>query len=347
MVEDGFMRTSIKDIAKRANLHPSTVGDILRDRPQCYASPATKKRVRQIAKELNYRPNMSARALKTQRSHLIGLIAYYAWEPHLTKLVTLLSQRLLEDEFTLEVHVSEETTNENGLRSAYARPADAVIDVASYSPSQSSYAAYLMDIGYPLISVLCHQEVQGDYVTVDRLHAMRDIVKHLVGLGHRRIACCTFHGPSDEKREGFLQATKHVGIDIPENYLPNVPGTFDEGYQFGGSISIGPDHPTVYVMHNDAAALGFIRAMADRNLKIPDDISVVGFNGNDAGAFSVPRLTTVEIPLEKIATATVKLVMERINNGSEALRNGDHQKIVLPGKLIVRESCGANKNLEI
>ncbi len=335
------MRACIKDIAKKAKLHPSTVGDILRNRKECYASIATKKRVQRIAKEMNYRRNMSAVALKTNRSHMIGLIGNCCWEPHLAKLLSLLSQELLKSKFALEVHVSESGSVEDGLKAAYSRPADAIVDVAYYSPERGSFTEHLLQVGYPLISVLCNQDVEGDFVTVDILSAMHDIVEYLIGLGHRRIACCTYHGNNEEKQIGFLRAMNAFGINVPKSYLNHVPGTFEDGYKFGGKILIGPDHPTVYFLHNDVAALGFIRSMADRGLRVPEDVGVVGFNGDESGSFSIPRITSAQFPLEDIAEQTVKLVLGSVNMESRYRQNSDFTKIILPAPLVIGDSVKA------
>jgi len=325
----------------RSELHPSTVGDILRNRKECYASVETKKRVMRLAKTMNYRRNMSAVALKTSRSNLIGLIGNFSWEPHLAHLATSLSEEFLKRELGLEIHVPGDSSVEDGLRAAYARPADAIVNVANYSPSDGSFVSHLLEVGYPLISVLCNKDIEGDYITIDRFKAMHDIVEYLVGLGHRRIGCCTWRGPSDEKEQGFLHAANALGVEVSDNCLFHVPGTFKDGYKFGNQISLGPDNPTVYVMHNDVAAMGFIRAMADRNIRVPDDVGVVGFNGDEAGCYSNPRLTTVKIPLERIVRETVELVFKKVKTNLQAQKNSTHRRVVIPAELIIRDSVKA------
>lgn len=334
-------RVRLLDIAQEAGVSRITVAKVLHGTggSNTRVSEKTAKKIRRIAERLNYRRNMSARSLKTNRTNLVGLIVGQVWEPMTGRLVTMFSQKFSEHGLSLQVHGEGETDPEAALRSAYERPVDAMIVMPYNSPEPDSLMAKLIKNKFPLVLLLTEKTSDVDYVTVDRVSGVFGLVEHLVNIGHRRIGCA-MHRHDKEKHEGFFKAVKAFGLEYRDDWLFDIFGMYECGYKLGEQITIGKDAPTAYVMHNDLSAIGLIRALADRGIRVPQDLAVVGFNGNDVGKYTVPALTTTQVPVEKIVDKVVEYVVARLQSDDGEASLAGSLKLAVKPELVIRESCG-------
>jgi len=189
-------------------------------------------------------------------------------------------------------------------------------------------------------AVLIERKIGGldrDIVWGDRYNAAKEIVDYLASLGHRKIAFMhkdtSFHN-SKLRLQGFLEGLKKNNIDFEEDLVFHGGGFWpQDGYIEIQKIFNSDDRPTAIIAFNDLLALGIIRAIQDRNLNVPDDFSIIGFDNLFFSDYIYPRLTTVTFKKKDIAYNAVKMLIERING-----KKGKAEELLLPLRLIIRES---------
>lgn len=206
----------------------------------------------------------------------------------------------------------------------------------------------LETLSVPAVSISGHQKVRGvTNITVDHKMATLAALEHLVNLGHKEIAFFKGHkGSADTEYRwrGILHAAARLGINIrPEVTVQlqkgvPVPGPSrpEEGYLYGQQLLATGRPFTALFAFNDISAIGAMRAFKDAGLRVPEDISVVGFDDIQASSYLMPRLTTVKQPLREMGELAAKQLLQRISNGNGRAP----QTILLKPELVVRESTG-------
>ena len=191
-----------------------------------------------------------------------------------------------------------------------------------------------------------HQHIEGvTNVVLDHARAAELALDHLYGLGHRKIAFMRgqpFCTVSDERWNTLVAVAKRMGIEInPELVVKLDRGMTspEVGFSVVQKLLAAKQRFTAIVAFNDISAIGAIRTLKDFNLRVPEDVSVIGFDDINAAAFTLPRLTTISQPLEEIGRITAQSLLNRIHN---TVRPRD--EIVVEPKLVIRESTGPAKN---
>jgi len=164
---------------------------------------------------------------------------------------------------------------------------------------------------------------------------------HLIRLGHRRIAHIADRAPFSERAVdrtfGYKRALRQAGIRLEESWIAAADNSFLGGYEAMQSLlDTGRERPTAVFAFNDLMAVGALRAIRERGLSVPGDVAVVGFDGIDLGQYTNPTLTTIDHPRHELGRLAVEMVLDRLEG-----REPDLTEHVLPGRLVVRESCGA------
>jgi DNA-binding LacI/PurR family transcriptional regulator len=178
-------------------------------------------------------------------------------------------------------------------------------------------------------------------VIVDDRHGARLAIEHLVGLGHRRIAF--INGPHDwdaskDRLTGYQDVLAHTGIPYDPSLVEEGTWEVQSGYSAAKKFLILPDTPTAIFAANDFMALGAIYAIQDAGLNVPKDIAVVGYDDREFASFSKPTITTVCPPSFEMGQLAAQLILNRLENQIEI-----EDPIRVQGKLIIRESCGAEQ----
>lgn len=335
------MSVTIKDIARVANVSHTTVSRALNDSP--LINDKTKSRIRKIAAEMNYSPNVNAKSLVTLRSYNIGLFfstlstgtsAFFFYD------VVRGVNRAIGDSYNLVVKAIDEL--DGVFNRVSPQNFDGII-IMSQSADDNRMIRHIIDKGIPV--VLLNREAAGlpvcNILSDDKAGAFQ-LVDYLIRNGHRRIALIEGKAgfqSSVQRKMGFLDAHAANGLQ-PDPALQTV-GRYDveSGYEGMKRLLQSRDHPTAVFCSNDDMAVGAIKAIVEQGLRVPDDISVAGFDDNVFAAYTTPALTTVRRPIEEVsrrgADMLLAMIEEKLKNGQTAIRT---DQVYLQAELVVRES---------
>lgn len=337
---------NLEDIAKKAGVSRSTVSRVINNHP--YVRAETRAKVERVITEEGFSPNPAARTLVTQRTRTIGIVI-----PHILNAIsgddayfsTLLrgitevtSQR--DHATLLWLEHSEEDEKRFRERVLKNRMMDGLI-IASATCDDPLFE-HLLNTGTPFLTV--ERPVQFtehiSYVTVDNRQAARDAVKHLIDHGHRRIATITGNlniSDGEDRLAGYREAFQSAGLPIdPELVIPAKFNRIDGYNQMRRLIERTRDFDAVFA-GNDAIALGVMQALNEANMRVPEDVAVIGFDDLHIALQVTPQLTTVHQPIYEKGAAAAHLLLDLIEG-----RIDSPQRKLLPTTLVVRQSCGSN-----
>jgi len=332
------MRITIKDVANRAGVSITTVSHVINQTR--FVSPELVQRVHAVMEELNYQPNTLARSLRMGETRTIGLIVPDNSNPFFAEV-----SRIIED-VGFEKGYGVFLCNSDGLlekEAAYinmliAKQVDGVIFIAAENTQEN--IADLTRQNFPIVMVdrdLPNAKI--DVVLVNNERGGFEAVNYLLQLGHRKIACIAGTSeltPSAARVEGYRRALSSASVALREEWI--VHGDFRSlsGEQAMASLLQLANPPTAVFACNDLMAIGALRALRNHNLRVPQDLSVIGFDGISMAEEVTPALTTIAQPIADLASCAAELLIRRIQIGHE--KDGV-QRIVLDTQLVVRESC--------
>jgi len=336
---------TLKDLAQHLSLSPATVSLVLNRSPVADAIPAsTQERVFEAARQFEYRPNYLARSLRSQRSFSIGVLVPEISEGYASGVMSGIERHLLDEGYFYLVasHRSKPDLLEEYLNLLKDRLVEGFILVNT--PANSSP-------GLPAVAVAGHQELEGvTNVVIDHDLAAHLALSHLTELGHRQIAFFKGHPGSadtEDRWRAILAAADSLGLTVRPRLTLQLSGDteeevfspeegYQEGYTFGRKLLAGGQKFTALFAFNDVSAIGAMRAFLDAGLRVPDDVSVVGFDDIQSAAFQNPSLTTVRQPLQEMGEIAGRILLQRLSgeNGSPPGR------VTVDPQLVVRGSTG-------
>lgn len=329
---------SIYELARRAGVAPSTVSKALRNDPRI--SVATRARLQALAREAGFVPNAAAQSLATRRTLTIGLIVRDYADPYNGLLMRGIETAAGSAGYQLLVA----SAHEAGVREAdiartfRQRRVDGMIIVASHLGETHEH----LDPRVPVVFIAETPQLIPDRplvasVVIDDEAGARTITQHLLGLGHRRIAYAALGRASfssDARRAGWQDALREAGIE-PESDLVAVPSRRDGADAGAEAVQLLlPHRPTAIVFYNDLAAIGGLRAILDRGLRVPEQISVAGFDDLEIARLVTPPLTTMAQPRLDMGRLATERLLAMI--GGE----DDRSPITAACTLTVRRSTG-------
>lgn len=332
---------TLRDVAEQAGVHLSTVSRVLNDKPGFVISDEVAEKIRKVAAELGYKTNPFAYSLRVNRSFTVGVLIPDLTNPVFPPIIRGIEHTLAAAGYTAIIADSDSNVdNERRILERFkARQTDALILATAHRDDdliESSVAE-----GYHV--VLINREVESDgmsCVIADDAAGVAAAVRHLAGLGHRRIA--EVAGPQDistgyRRHQGFLAAMQAAGLEV-EPGLSGICDTFSEaeGRRVTADLLARDRGFTAVVAGNDLLALGCYDALADAGLSCPRDVSVTGFNDMPFADKFCPPLTTIRIPLYEMGQRAAEAVLDGIR--SPAMKR---RKIVLPSELVARSSTAA------
>lgn len=335
------MTVTLKDVAASAGVSIKTVSNVIHNYP--YVSKETRERVQRSVAELNYRPNLSARSLRTGRRELIALSLPDIGAPYFAEMASLIVDTAERRGWAVLI---DKTSGEHGheQRSTAGAWTD-MIDGSIVSPlSMTSLEIARVTAKRPDHPVvLLGERVAGtaaDHVGLDNVAAAREATEHLISLGRRRIAAIGVqpgtHGTGSLRLKGFREALTNAGLPVHRSLL-GLGGSFfhrDDGYRAMQEFLANRRLPDAVFCFNDLMAQGCMRAAAEAGLRIPEDLAVVGFDDIEECRYGSPTLTSVAPDKAAIAEAAVDLLIRRISGDRAAPR----QDILVAYRLQVRES---------
>ena len=305
---------TIKDIARLAGVSVTTVSRVLNNRPD--VNQETRKRVERIIEECHFVGNANARSLK-QSNEVIGLVIRGRSNPFLNSLAEAILDHAdsIPESFVTDYIDERDDEFQTALRLTRTNHVKGLIFVGSLIDARVS-AIHGLDIPtvFTTVNAVNAALPRASSVAVDDRAMGRLIGEELVSLGHRKVAVFGSNpvaGDSLAMRfQGFLEAFSARGLSFDQDLYRECRFSYEAGYE--AALAFFQVHPEVTALFamSDTVAVGAIRALHDLQRKVPDDVSIVGFDGIDISRFTVPRLTTVEQPVDEIASRSVRLLQD-------------------------------------
>lgn len=326
---------TIREVAESAGVSYATVSHVINNTR--VVSQETRERVLAAMTALNYRPNALARSLRQGKTNTIGLVLPDSANPFFAEI-----SRSIEDEaFNKGYSVFLCNTELDTQREFFyvdvlsKKQVDGIIFVAA--GDQADSLDFLLREGMPVVMIDRDlPNVEVDAVLTDHQLGGLLATRHLIELGHRRIACIAGPStitPSAERITGYRKALEQAGIPCEENLILRGDYHAQSGMEITHSILKMDPRPTAIFALNDLMALGALRAAAEDGYSVPKDLAVVGYDDLELAHFTNPPLTTIAQPKKEIGTQAVNLLVDRI-----ARKTRPPSRIVLPPELIVRRS---------
>jgi DNA-binding LacI/PurR family transcriptional regulator len=334
-------KISLKFLADHLQLSPATISLVMNRSTVADSIPQeTKDRIFAAAREFNYRPSFVARSLRTHRSFTVGVMVPEVSEGYGTLLLSGIEDYLLQEGYFYFVvsHRHKPDLIDEYPRLLLERCIDGLIAVDTPSP--------LAELSMPVVKVSGNDVNRGKAVThivLDHCRAAHLALDHLASLGHRRIAVIKgqdFSSDTEIRWNAIQEAAREHGLKIPPQNIAQLVGDSaspELGYEVAKKIFAKGAAFTALFAFNDVCAIGAIQAIKEKGLRVPEDISVIGFDDIQSAAFQSPGLTTIRQPLRKMGLVAAETLLRRIaGTGKDIPR-----VIRIEPQLVVRGTTGA------
>jgi LacI family transcriptional regulator len=329
-------RATIRDVAREAGVSVATVSRVLNGRPD--VRPATRDAVLRAVRSHNFTTNRSARALSGGKTGLVGITVPIVHAEYFGWILSAASEALYEHDMravlcpTLHEHDREVTLLERVMHGT----TDGAIIVLP-EESNAELKALSRD-GFPFVVVDPREELDQGIAAVSAAHSAgaKAATDHLLSLGHRRIGVIA--GTRDltsteERLNGYRTALAGAGVLSSPELVVDADFRIDGGHRAASALLDLPDPPTAIFAMNDNMAVGVLQAARGRGLRVPDDLSVVGFDDSERAAIVTPALTTVRQPLEEMGRMAVSLLLRLIGR-----QRVEGTRVELATRLLFRDS---------
>lgn len=337
--------TTIKDIADYAKVSPSTVSRVLNNDETLSVTKETRQNILQASKELNYIPVKKRSTVKSNvniEKIKVGIVLSQSFEEELSDPYFLPIRQGIESECRNQEILDVDILRLQKMDSSQIKSdIDGLIVIGKVDPEFlkmfSVRNPHMIYIDY------CPDENVYDSIIIDFNKAMNSSLNHLLGIGYKRIGY--IGGKNSKHIANENVSEKDIRQIIFENrmkkeamYNPNDIhiGDFSmaQGYELMKLALKKDDYPSAFFIASDSMAIGALRALQEANLRVPDDVAIVSFNDIEMAKYASTPLTTVKVHTEEMGRTAVKLLQDRLNGREIPL------KIVIPTKLVIRESCG-------
>jgi len=331
-------QVTIKDIAKKLNISPSTVSRALRDHPDISAK--TKEMVSSLAEELDYQPDSIAQSLKKRRTNLIGVIVPEIKHNFFSAAISGIEEVAYRAGYAIIVSQSNESYDREcvNVRALISNRVAGLLISISQTTENSDHFKLLERQGIPFVFFdrVC-EDIEASKVVVDDFDGAFNAVEHLIKSGYKRIAHLA--GPkhlsiSQCRLHGYLSALKKHKIPYDENLVVYGGLNEEDGARGFHKLLQLDQLPDALFAVNDPVAIGAFEKIKEHGLKIPEDIALVGFSNNPITRLVEPSLTTVSQPAYAVGKRAAKLLIEQVKSGENFIP----RKEVLKTELIVRDS---------
>lgn len=335
------MPLTLEDIARLSGVSRSTVSRVIN--ADLNVKEDTRRKVQEIINNFNFQPNLAARRLATGRSNVIGVIipagvADVFTDPYFPQLLQGISALCNTRDYSVMLWLSEPEYEQRMIsRILHNSLVDGVV-VASILMNDP-IIQLLIESKMPHILIGRHPTEDVNYLDVDNLQAGRKATMHLVRLGYKRIATIT--GKKNQvagydRYLGYVKALQDSGMPVRPELVAD--GDFTEVSGYNAMQRLIMYRPDAVFIANDMMAYGAMRALREANLRIPEDVAIVGFDDIPASSKTVPPLTTVRQAIAPMGSKAADLLINMIESGTITM-----QKVIMDTELVVRESCGASK----
>jgi LacI family transcriptional regulator len=346
MTDKKQRKVTSRQVAQLAGVSQTTVSFVLNNVERANISPETRRKVLQVAQELNYVPDVTARSLARGHGNNIALVLE---QPHqqvyldeyIPKILTGIHQITRSYGFRILFEWVEDITQHNVFTDLlHSKEADGIIvNFNGYDEQTIQQTIHYTQQGLHIVTLdNIHQDVYS--VTVDKLSGVRLAIQHLIELGHERIACISYAPPgnfhADNRLRVFRETLENAHVVFDESLVRY--GAFDPetGYSAMKSLLQNTPLPTAVFGMNDVMAMGALTAIHEHGLRVPDDIAVVGFDDIRLARYTTPSLTTIMEPDVEHGRNAAEMLIALVTG-----KTPPEKHITLNTELVIRESCGA------
>src|SRR6516225_2458225 len=329
----GERPVSLKILADYLGLCPATVSVVLNNVPGRSIPQQTRERVRAAARRFNYQPSLLARSLRKQRTFTVGVLVPELSDGYHTMVMSGIGDHLMrEGYFYFSAHHRHKPDMiEEYPRLLLGRGAEGLITI-------DTALAHALPV--PVVAVAGHRKIPGvTNVVLDHMRAAELLLRHLYLLGHRQIAFMRgqpFSSDSDDRWKSIVSVARELRLEIRSDLTIQLERDLTSpelGYPVVQELLEKRRRFTAVVSFNDIAAIGAIRALRDANLRVPEDVSVIGFDDIQAAAYHNPRLTTIRQPLRHMGETAARILLERLQGCKDY-----PEAFAVPPELITRET---------
>jgi LacI family transcriptional regulator len=329
---------TIRDVAEACGVSVSTVSRVLNDKDD--VSVETSEKVQRVIAEMGYTSSLAATSMRSRRTNVIGILVVDIGDPFSLELFKGIGKAIRGTEYDLIVYSSGHiaATAESGWeRRHLSRLGGSITDgVLVVTPTTED-----MTTISPLVAVDPHEHnIFPAVISANREGAIA-VMEYLIDLRHRRIAFITGrHGlvSSNRRQQGYIEALEQAGLPVDATLIQPGDYTRETGFHCAQHLFALPDPPTAIFAANDQSALGVLDAANEIGLRIPDDLSVVGFDNIPLAMCSVPGLTTVDQSVSEMGYVATTMLIKLIQG--ETL---DEPLCKVPTRLVIRDSCRSIK----
>jgi LacI family transcriptional regulator len=330
--------STIGDVAERAGVSKMTVSRVINK--SGYISQETRERVEQAIAELGYVPNALARSLRFKKTKTIALVITDITNPFFTTLARGVEDAASEQDFSVMFCNTDESRDEEAqyLSVLVQKQVDGVLLVPAKSSPEA--AQFLSERQVPF--VVLDRRIPGinvDLVRGNSFQGAYDLAAHLIALGHRDIAVLS--GPqgvttASDRIDGYRKAMQDAGLPVDESRILYTSFTPQGGYRMAQqALELSP-RPTALFAANNFIAFGALRALRERSVRVPDEISVVTFDDLPEAINFDPFLTAAAQPAYEMGQRATTLLFERLSGNGPA----EPQEIIMPTQIVIRGSSG-------
>jgi DNA-binding LacI/PurR family transcriptional regulator len=325
---------SLRVLGDYLDLSPATISLVLNNAPGVRSIPQeTRDRVLAAAQKFDYRPSFYARSLRRRQSFSVGVLVPELSDGYSVLIMDGIEEILIEEGYFY-------------LAASHRRKADLIEEYPRLLMDRSVEGFIAIDtalqhsLPIPVVAVAGHRKIEGiTNIALDHRRAAELAMRHLHQLGHRHIAFMrgqTFSSDSDDRWKSFMTVSRELGIEVHPELVVQLELNISSpelGYPVAQHLLAQKRPFTALISFNDIAAIGAIRGFRDHNLRVPEDVSVVGFDDIQGAAYHNPSLTTIRQPLRNMGTTAARILLQRLRGQKDY---PDHLAIV--PELIIRES---------
>ncbi|HVZ82848.1 MAG TPA: LacI family DNA-binding transcriptional regulator [Terracidiphilus sp.] len=304
---------SLRTLGEYLNLSPATISLVLNNAPGVRSIPQeTRDRVIAAAAKFDYRPSFYARSLRKRQSYTVGVLVPELSDNYATEVLTGVEELLLEEGYFY-------------LTVSHRRKPDLIEEYPRLLMDRSVEGFILIDtileksLNLPVVAIAGHRKIEGvTNVVLDQRRAAELALRHLYQLGHRRIAFMrggSHSSDADDRWRCLMTVARELKLQVPPELTVELKlrvSTPELGFEPANEIIQRGGDFTAIVCYNDVSAIGAIRALMNHGLRVPDDVSVVGFDDIESAAFHNPSLTTIRQPLTQMGSAAARILLQRI-----------------------------------
>lgn len=331
--------STIKDVAARAEVSIKTVSRVINH--ESGVAVATRERVERAIRDLNYVPNLSAQRLKRGKSDLLALILPRVKSPYAIKLFSSFLAEARKRQYSILV-LENDPDMVQGTRFIKRAIMHHRVDGLIFAPPGSDNTeliTYVRQQHVPYVAITPnHLDAKQLSVEPTNRQGALEATRYLIGLGHKRIAhitCLPSERFSQDRLAGYCAALEEAGLPILDELIYPGNNSVESGHGAAIELLELPQMPTAIFAGNDEMAVGVIMAALHMGIKVPDDVSVLGFDDAPIGQQVYPRLTTVAQPIEEIARISLEKLVALIEGHNTKIM----EQIQVPTCLVVRRSC--------